>query len=110
MSAEKAKIIRQELKQELNLNRTKVSVRAPHYGCINVTIKDMDVCIDQVEAIANKQQYYTRCEVTQEILSGGNMFVFVDYDRSLGMKWCRFDSKWVKPHELTKEEQFNLER
>ena len=78
MSAEKAKKIREELKAA-GWNRTKISVRSPHWGSIYVTIKDPEVPIKKVEKIALAYESISRCEITHEILLGGNTYVDVKY-------------------------------
>lgn len=79
MSATEAKIIREELKKELGLNRTKVSVRSPHWGSIIIKIHDPSVDFAEVEKIAKKQESIDRCAASGEILQGGNTFVSVKY-------------------------------
>ena len=79
MSAADAKIIREALKSELNLNRTKVSVRSPYYGCVNVEVHDATADYDAVKEIAKRQKSISRCEASGEILCGGNTFIFVEY-------------------------------
>lgn len=79
MSATTAKKIRDELKSKLGLTSRQVSVRSPHWGSVDVTIKSADVRISQVEAIANAHENIHRCEASGEILSGANTFVRVEY-------------------------------
>lgn len=79
MSASEAKTIRDDLKSELGLNRTKVSVRSPHYCSVNVLIHDPKVKLEEVEAIAKRQESIDRCEHTGEIMQGGNTFISVGY-------------------------------
>lgn len=79
MSATEAKIIREELKKELGLNRTKVGVRSPHYGSLVISIHDPSVDLAEVEKIAKRQESIDRCHASGEILSGGNTFVSVNY-------------------------------
>lgn len=57
-------------------NSRKVSVRNRH-GSFELTIRDIDVNPERVEAIARGAQVVHRCAVTHEILSGGNTFVSV---------------------------------
>lgn len=77
--------IRTALKNELGLNRTHVSVKSRHYGSIDVTIKTVQgwEVRDAIEEIAKRQEKVHRCDVTHEILSGGNTFVSVEIDRDL---------------------------
>lgn len=48
-------------------------------GSLYVSIRDAGASLSKVEAIANKFSLVNRCELTGEILSGGNTFVFVSY-------------------------------
>ena len=78
-----AKEIRAALKSK-GWNARKVSVRTEHYtvdAAISITIKDLDVPIDVVEEIAAGRGHIDRCQVTGEILCGGNLYVDVAYDR-----------------------------
>jgi hypothetical protein len=71
--------IRKSLK-ELGYNSRKVSVREDSGGlswCIRITIKDENVDEQAVKEIAQKAKKIDRCEVTGEILGGGNTYVFV---------------------------------
>lgn len=80
--AEAAKTIRTKLKA-MGLGQKQVSVRSESYSggsSIRVYIKDVTIPKAKVEAVANEQQEVHYCEYTHEILSGGNRFVFVDYD------------------------------
>lgn len=81
MSASEAKIVREDLKNELGLNRTKVSVRSPHYGSIIVSIHDPSLDFDAIEKIAKRQESIDRCHASGEILCGGNTFVSVDWSK-----------------------------
>lgn len=73
-----AKTIRDALKSELGLNSRQVGVRSGSCS-VDVTIKDPTVKKSTVKAIAERSEHISRCSVTQEILSGGNTFVFVGY-------------------------------
>ena len=81
-TTERAKIIRQELKQ-LGYNNKKVSVRCDG-GSINVTLKFIPNTeqVKEVKKVAEKFEKIHYDEVTGEILSGGNTFVFVEYPRN----------------------------
>lgn len=74
-----AKTIRDALKAELGLTARQVGVRTSGGGSVNITIKDPTVVKSKVEAIAKRSEHIDRCSVTQEILGGGNTFVFVKY-------------------------------
>lgn len=81
-TTEKAKTIRQELKQ-LGYNNKKVSVRCDG-GSINVTLKFIPNTeqVKEVKKVAEKFEKIHYDEATGEILSGGNTFVFVEYPRN----------------------------
>ncbi|OAO82615.1 LPD29 domain-containing protein [Anoxybacillus flavithermus] len=70
---ETAKKIRQELKEKFPF--TKFSVRCERSGSINVSWTDFPT-ERAVEDVVSKYEQVQRCEVTGEILSGGNLFVF----------------------------------
>jgi len=74
------KEIRQQLKAELGFNARQVSLRAERHGTLTFTIRDTNVSFDDVLDIrefASKFERIHRCEITHEILSGGNTFVYV---------------------------------
>lgn len=80
-----AAAIRSELKAR-GWNARAVSVRADRYSMgatIYVTVKRSDVPISTVRTIAQAQERVDRCERTGEILSGGNIFVRVEYARDV---------------------------
>ena len=74
----------QEIRDELKIkgwNSRKVSVRVHSYSggsSIYVTVRDPAVPFAEVKEIAERCQVIRRCEVTGEILSGGNRFVFTE--------------------------------
>ncbi len=82
-TTEKTKEIRQRLKKEFGYTSRQVSVKTRHYSSIDITIKDAGVNYKAVKEIAESHEKIDRCEQTYEILSGGNTFVFVDYDYDL---------------------------
>jgi hypothetical protein len=74
--------LRKELKEHGYSNR-KVSVTCSYGGYserIDVTIKDLSIPIKEIKEIANKYKSISDCEVTHEILEGGNTYIFVKYD------------------------------
>ena len=73
------KEIKKELAKALNTKFNDFSVTSPHYSSINIDIKTL-VSKSAVKEIAQKYEKIDRCEVTGEILSGGNTFVSVNYD------------------------------
>jgi hypothetical protein len=70
---ETAKMIRKELKEKFPF--TKFSVRCERSGSINVSWTDFPT-EKAVEEVVSKYEQVQRCEVTGEILTGGNLFVF----------------------------------
>lgn len=59
-----------------------ISVRGESYSMgssITVTVKVRGVDLKAIKAVAEQAQRIDRCEITGEILSGGNRFVEVDY-------------------------------
>lgn len=57
------------------------SIRISVDSSINVKILDPKLPFDQIEQLLkDKYESYQRDEATGEILSGGNTFVFIDYD------------------------------
>ncbi len=72
---QKAKLIRKELKQ--NFPDTKFSVRMWGSSAINIEWCDGPES-KTIDDMVGKFENYERCEITQEILSGGNSFVFTN--------------------------------
>jgi len=71
-----AKAIRKELKEKLGYTSRQISVRS--YGSsVDVVIKEESIDKEAVEKIAYPFEEVDRCEVTGEVLAGGNTFVFV---------------------------------
>lgn len=50
---------------------------------VNVTIKDAAIGSDKVRAIAGQFEKIDRCQVSGEILSGGNTYIFAKHDWEL---------------------------
>lgn len=76
-----AAAIRSELKT-LGITSRQVSVRTDSYSLgssIDIRIKDASVPLSVVREVAERFEEVRRCEVTGEILSGGNRFVDVAY-------------------------------
>jgi hypothetical protein len=80
---ETAKQIRKELKEKFPF--TKFSVRCERSGSINVSWTDFPT-EKAVEEVVSKYEQVQRCEVTGEILSGGNLFVFTRQEWTEEMK------------------------
>lgn len=67
-------------------NARKVSVKTDYYSMgssIYLTIRARGVTRAAVKAIASEGESISRCEITNEILSGGNRFVHVSFSRAL---------------------------
>lgn len=79
MATETAKKIRQALKEQ-GITARQVGVKTRNYSAIYCTIKDLVITKETIENIAREHESISRCEYTNEILEGGNTFVFVDYD------------------------------
>ena len=80
-----AKQIRAELK-EMGIKRGQVSVRTGRGGyetAIYITVKDTSLSVSAIEKKANKFQKVRYCERSQEMLAGGNTFIFVNYERPM---------------------------
>lgn len=88
-TTEKAKLIRAELKT-LGITSKQVSVTC-RSGSIDCYIKDLSVEPEVVEKIAKKYENVRYCEYSQEILQGGNTFVFVQYDSGVETGFLRSD-------------------
>ena len=73
------KEIKKELAKALNVKFNDFSVTQPRYSSIQIDIKTL-VSRSAVKVIVQKYEKINRCEATDEILLGGNTFVFVDYD------------------------------
>jgi len=77
--------IRATLKREHGWSRRQVSVRADLYSMgstIHVTIMDVSVPIAVVRSVVEPFEHVRHCEVTGEILCGGNTHVSLDYSPS----------------------------
>lgn len=72
-TTETAKMIRNELKKVFP--KQKFSVRKRNVGAIDVSWQD-GIAETRVKPILQKHEWFQRDEATQEILSGGNTFVF----------------------------------
>jgi hypothetical protein len=82
-AADAAAIVRNQLKAK-GINSRMVSVRADNFAggsALRISIKSPDVSSKLVSEIAEGQESIRRCEMTGEILSGGNRYVSVSYSR-----------------------------
>jgi hypothetical protein len=80
------KVIRQELKKELNYNARQVSVKSELGGysySFIFTIRDKNVNYDKVNEFAHKYKSVSRCEYSGEILAGGNTYITVRFSDKL---------------------------
>lgn len=83
-AAQDASAIRTELKKHYGITSRQVSVRASSYSMgssIDVTINDPAVDIREVKNAADRHEKIDRCQVTGEILSGGNRYLSVSYGK-----------------------------
>lgn len=83
-AADHAKEIRETLKKKHGLTSKRVSVRAHGFSMgesIRVEIKDPAVPFDVVNKIARSHERIRRCEISGDILSGGNLYVDVAFSR-----------------------------
>lgn len=81
--AEAAAEIRSTLKSRHGWTSRQVSVRASSFSmgsAIDIKIKAPGVSLAAVKAIAEGQESIRRCEITGDILSGGNRYVSVSLD------------------------------
>lgn len=77
-----AEKIKKELK-DMGYNSRRVGVRAKGAGysdSIRITIKDVSIKEDAIQEIANKYESIRYDDYTGEILSGGNLYILVEYD------------------------------
>ncbi len=85
-ATESAAMIRKALKRDHGWTGRQVSVRSEYYSMgssIHVRIKDPSVNPALVRKVAGCHQRVRRCEISGEILSGGNMFVNVSWDHDV---------------------------
>jgi hypothetical protein len=81
-TAQHAKTIRETLKRDHGWGSKQVSVRIHNYSMgssIYVRINDPSVPFSVVEEIARREESVSRCEITGDILSGGNRYVSIDH-------------------------------
>lgn len=80
-TTDRAAAIRAALKAK-GWSTRKVSVRSHYYSMgssIYVTVKDPDIPLTEVSAIAEPHERIDRCAYSGEILSGGNRYVSTSY-------------------------------
>ena len=107
-----AKLIRNELKGLFP--KQKFSVRKRNVGAIDVSWEN-GIAHDKVKPILRKHEWYQTDQATQEILSGGNTFVFAERSVSLknkekvkkklmrGYNWKEQDLDWNRKQILQRE-------
>lgn len=80
---DRASAMRKLFKDLYGFNNRKLSIKCSRGGAINIEILDSDIKLNQIKDIAEQfeQVYYDK--MSGEILSGGNIFVFVDYSRDI---------------------------
>jgi hypothetical protein len=83
-TTDRAKAIRTELKQAHGLTGRDVSVRSEYFSMgssINIRVKATEkgnkLSLKWLSKIAREHESISRCEITNEILSGGNRYVSV---------------------------------
>ncbi len=85
-SKEKAAAIRRELKDKYGWTARQVGVRCRscnYSSSIEVTIKDPKVKAHLVRPIVEQFAHVRRCEMSGDILAGGNTFTRISYDDAL---------------------------
>jgi len=81
-ATEYAAQIRNTLKKAHGWSSRQVSVRAEYFSMgasIEVQVKDPAIPLPVVKAVAEQAESIRRCEISGEILSGGNRYVSVRY-------------------------------
>lgn len=86
-AADDAKTIRKRLKAELGLTSRDVSVRADNFSmgsAVRLRVKVAGCNLERIEEIARDvAERIRRCEISGDILSGGNRYVSVSLDGDL---------------------------
>ena len=85
-AAQDAATIRKRIKSELGYGPKQVSVRCSNYSMgssVKVTIKAGGLDCAKIRSIALLAEHIDRCQVTGEILSGGNRYVHCRLDWEL---------------------------
>lgn len=70
----------------LGWSARKISVRSEYFSMgssIDVTVKDASVDFAKVRTMAEGVEQIRRCEITHEIMSGGNLYVGVSLSRDV---------------------------
>ena len=74
--------IKKEISEEFNIAKKDISVRLRHYIAYHIEInKRLEgvVNLQEVRQFIRKFESVSRCEVTGEILGGGNRYVFANF-------------------------------
>lgn len=80
---DRASAMRKLFKDLYMYNNKKLSIKCSRGSAIYVTILDSEIKLNQIKDIAEQFKMVCYDKMTQEILSGGNIFVFVDYDSTI---------------------------
>lgn len=87
MRTSTSNLVRAALK-EAGYNQRRVSVRQRSTGSVKVEILDPSANVEQIESIAKKFESVDYCSHTQEVLSGGNTFVFIQVSDAVRAAWA----------------------
>lgn len=74
--------LKREVKNLLGINPRDYSLRRDR-GDYQITVKNPAIGLEQLKEYFKQFEHIYRCEVTHEILSGGNTFVSVEYQWDL---------------------------
>ncbi len=84
-TTDEARLLRAAYKA-LGWSSRKISVRSEYFSlgsAINVTVKDASVDYAEAKRMAEDLERVRRCEITHDILGGGNTYVSVDLSRDV---------------------------
>ena len=102
-ATEYAAQIRSTLKKAHGWSSRQVSVRSEYFSMgssIDVIVKDPAIPLPVVKAVAEQAESIRRCEVSGEILSGGNRYVSVRYSheaqQTIGARYIEAVQKAVE--------------
>jgi hypothetical protein len=93
-TTEHAAQIRSELKKRHGWTSRQISVRADYFSlgsALEIHVKDPAIPLSAVKAVAEPSEHIRRCEITGDILGGGNRYLHVSYTRqaqeTIGRRW-----------------------
>ncbi len=101
----KAQLLKSEIVSKTNLKAREISVTGSNCGyssAINIEVKNERFPLSVVEKIANQYESIDRCEITHEILEGGNLYVDVSYKWDLEISE-EFEAEILKVIQPAKE-------